>query len=58
MKTTKYYTLSDFTFDSKNLYPKLDISKDINMMGNYFDKDPEQTKAFTEVMIELNWYAV
>jgi len=38
--TSKYYRLSDFTNDERNIYPKIDISKEIDMMGNYFDQDP------------------
>ena len=55
-KTTKQYRLSDFTNDSKNLYPKLDISKDINLMGSYFDSD--DNKAYTEFKIKVDWLAV
>lgn len=56
LTTSKYYELSDFVNDARNIYPKLDISKDINMMGNYFDQDPSKMKAYTEVMLKINWY--
>jgi len=55
---SKYYRLSDFTNDEKNIYPKLDIASDIKMMGNYFDQDYTKMKAYTEFSMKIDWYKV
>ena len=46
------------TKDLFSIFPRLDISDGIYMLGDYFNTDYSQPKAWTEFNIKVDWLEV
>ena len=58
---SKYYSLSDLVIDDSDpfsVFPKLDISKSMHVMGDYNSNDYSQMKTSTKFEIKADFYQI
>lgn len=55
-KQYKTYEASEFVMDKYNLFPTLDITDNVNVMGDMMNQDTQLMKAYSSFEIQINYY--